>query len=399
MTPSQPQYITNHKVFSYLHWFIPKELINDTRLRRHKLSGEVDLEDTNLALVILGVYIVSMISMVGNAIYLLTLAETPELKRAVIYVATTAVSGLLLSLFVFKYRFSRVSFLSNAYSFFSMANMVGISMLMGFSLYSPNVPVYIFLPVWAFLTCGPKSGVVWVAVCLSIFFTMMTNSTMQWMTFPNIVSAESIQSVTLLSWGMAFALMGLCLHAYQSNFLTLTDSLNQDRVQFAHKASHDALTGLPNRLLFENRLKGALNDIQGRSAGAALMYIDLNDFKMVNDNYGHQVGDKVLTIVANRLRKIVRDQDTAARLGGDEFGIVLGDISDQTAVNRIGKDIERAMAKPMQIGDISIRISGSVGIAMAPEQGEDIFTLTKHADKSMYRAKDKKPQSVVTKIA
>ena len=181
--------------------------------------------------------------------------------------------------------------------------------------------------------------------------------------------------------------MGFCLYAHQHSFLALTDQLDEDRLLYAHKAQHDTLTGLANREQFDTQLQEALDNVARNRHYAALIYIDLNDFKAVNDTHGHQVGDCVLQIMAQRIDKLVRDTDTTARLGGDEFGVLLPHVTDRESVMRIVIQLEKKLARPMRIGDLTLAISGSVGMAIAPENGRDAGSLTRYADRSMYKAK------------
>lgn len=166
--------------------------------------------------------------------------------------------------------------------------------------------------------------------------------------------------------------------------ITLRREIEQ---QVYHMAHHDALTGLPNRTLFRDRIKQALAAIQRNDRGVGLMYLDLDRFKQINDSLGHAVGDELLKEAAARLLKCVRDTDTVCRQGGDEFLILLPEAGRPDRLARIAEAIIDAMKKPFYIGTHELSISGSLGISVAPDDGVDSETLIKHADAAMYHAK------------
>ncbi|MBF0095441.1 MAG: diguanylate cyclase [Alphaproteobacteria bacterium] len=154
-----------------------------------------------------------------------------------------------------------------------------------------------------------------------------------------------------------------------------------------HRAFHDVLTGLPNRALLQDRLEQALTQARRRRGGLAVLFLDLDGFKPVNDQYGHQVGDELLRRVAERLRDHVRETDTVARIGGDEFVILLTNVTDRFSVDRAAGSILRALAQPVPVGDITVTVGVSIGIATFPEAGSDPAELIANADKAMYLAK------------
>lgn len=154
------------------------------------------------------------------------------------------------------------------------------------------------------------------------------------------------------------------------------------------QAFHDSLTELPNRLLFNDRLASGLRAAHRHQNNLALLFLDLNDFKTINDIHGHAVGDRVLCTIARRLESCVRETDTVARMGGDEFTILLTDIQSQEHVSAKVEQILAVMAEPLgeAFGGISMP-SCSVGVACYPENGEDADALLSHADGDMYQLK------------
>jgi diguanylate cyclase (GGDEF)-like protein len=157
--------------------------------------------------------------------------------------------------------------------------------------------------------------------------------------------------------------------------------------QLIEHAYHDSLTGLPNRRLGEDRLSNATKRAARASHRAAVLWIDLNKFKQVNDLYGHSIGDAVLQLTAKRLAGRLRASDTLARMGGDEFMVILEEISDRHAAERTAIDLLDVVAGPMQIDDLDISISASIGVSLYPDDGTTVDTLAQHADRAMYAAK------------
>jgi diguanylate cyclase (GGDEF)-like protein len=162
---------------------------------------------------------------------------------------------------------------------------------------------------------------------------------------------------------------------------------NRAEKRIRHLAYNDLLTGLPNRTLFFDLLGQAVEQARHDNSVLAMLFMDLDRFKYVNDNLGHDVGDRLLVAVAQRVRRTVRNVDVVARLGGDEFTVVLGDIDGPAPAAAAAQNICRVLAAPFQIDGHDIFVTSSVGIAMYPHDGTDVPTLVKHADNAMYRAK------------
>jgi diguanylate cyclase (GGDEF)-like protein/PAS domain S-box-containing protein len=161
---------------------------------------------------------------------------------------------------------------------------------------------------------------------------------------------------------------------------------NEARIDYL--AHHDPLTGLINRYNLQNRLDQALLSAQRDGCGVAVMFIDLDRFKTINDTLGHHVGDLLLVDVALRLRETVRDSDIVARLGGDEFIVVLTSITDEMDAAPLGEKILRTLGQPYQIEGKVLHSTPSIGIAIYPNDGEDRTALMKNADTAMYHAKE-----------
>lgn len=164
--------------------------------------------------------------------------------------------------------------------------------------------------------------------------------------------------------------------------------LQSENENLAHQASHDSLTGLPNRAFFEGRLIRALRNATKLEERVAVLFLDSDRFKSVNDNFGHAAGDAVLIAVANRVRAQLREEDLVARLGGDEFAVLLAPLHKIEDAERIADKIIASMDVPVQLpGSHSILTSLSIGIAVYPDHGTTPGTLINAADEAMYQAK------------
>jgi diguanylate cyclase (GGDEF)-like protein/PAS domain S-box-containing protein len=155
-----------------------------------------------------------------------------------------------------------------------------------------------------------------------------------------------------------------------------------------HLAYHDALTGLPNRALLGDRLTVALAKARRSSETLALIFIDLDEFKLVNDTLGHSVGDELLRGAATRLTLLLREGDTVSRVGGDEFIVLLSDVDRPEHALQIAERMRESLKEPYNIVNMELRVTTSIGISIYPDDGDDEATLLRNADTAMYRAKD-----------
>ena len=172
--------------------------------------------------------------------------------------------------------------------------------------------------------------------------------------------------------------------------LVLSDMTEPRRMtqQIIHQATHDALTGLPNRVLLLDRLQQALNKAKQQQQQLAVLFLDLDHFKVINDSLGHSAGDNLLRVVAARLRQNRRASDTVARIGGDEFVFVLEDIVDDDVIASITQQLLHTLQQPFAVDKREFLLSGSIGISLFPRDGDSAEALLKSADTAMYWAKD-----------
>lgn len=172
-----------------------------------------------------------------------------------------------------------------------------------------------------------------------------------------------------------------------SGLLDTVVHLEQTQSEMERLAFFDPLTGLGNRRLIRDRIRQAIKIAQRSQRSVALLYLDLDQFKQINDSLGHESGDRLLLTVANRLQSCVRDQDTVARIGGDEFVILLTDVNGAYGTRIVANKILEALRQPIPLAGGSIVVTTSVGVAVAPEDGSDEQVLLRNADLAMYRAK------------
>jgi len=168
----------------------------------------------------------------------------------------------------------------------------------------------------------------------------------------------------------------------------LIKELIKSKEDFAYQANHDSLTSLPNRTLLLDRLEQSIELSKREDKKLAVIFIDLDHFKEINDSLGHQVGDKVLVEISNRMTKKIRVSDTIARLGGDEFCVILNNIKDLESVSRVIESGMEVVKEPIVIDNHKLYVGMSVGVSIFPDDGEDVVELLKNADAAMYRAKE-----------
>src|SRR5438045_1504413 len=159
--------------------------------------------------------------------------------------------------------------------------------------------------------------------------------------------------------------------------------------QLDHLAHHDQLTGLPNRLYLAAHLPGAIEEAKKAGSMLAVLFLDLDRFKHINDSRGHETGDKLLKTVAQRVRSTVRPEDAVVRMGGDEFVVMLKQVQSTDQVNETAERINQALSAPMVVDGRTLVTTVSIGVAMFPRDGSDMGELLRHSDTAMYQAKDR----------
>ncbi|SFN64792.1 diguanylate cyclase (GGDEF) domain-containing protein [Formivibrio citricus] len=194
--------------------------------------------------------------------------------------------------------------------------------------------------------------------------------------------------LNLLEYAVGLAAIGLVALLLARRFTAgLRNKMALTEGQLEQMALYDRITGLPNRRFFEHELKKAMIRIKREKENAALFLIDVDDFKKVNDLCGHHAGDEVLGMIADRLKKSVRDDDIIARIGGDEFAAILFKVGDPRNVERVAQKMIQAMTEPFPTQPIPSHVGLSIGVTMMPNDSEDPATLIRWSDMAMYAAK------------
>ena len=176
-------------------------------------------------------------------------------------------------------------------------------------------------------------------------------------------------------------------HRYVALLSDITERKKSDELIWT-QANFDALTGLPNRRLFRDRLQYEIRNARRNNQPLALMFLDLDGFKYVNDTLGHDMGDLLLKEVSERLKRCVRETDTVGRLGGDEFTVILTELHDPSNIDRAARLILKTVSEPILLGKKTAHVSASIGITLFPDDAMDIEDLIRNADQAMYAAKD-----------
>ena len=185
----------------------------------------------------------------------------------------------------------------------------------------------------------------------------------------------------------AFAWIGARISAMRARILRANEELTKALATIQDMATHDSLTGLPNRASLSDTLQQALNKAERNKHRLAIFFIDLDNFKSINDTLGHPTGDQLLREMARRLRTSVRDSDLVARLGGDEFVVMVEAVGDKESLGVLAAKILATISEPAQLQGHEVKVTGSIGIATFPVDGADVPTLLANADMAMYRAK------------
>jgi diguanylate cyclase (GGDEF)-like protein/PAS domain S-box-containing protein len=219
--------------------------------------------------------------------------------------------------------------------------------------------------------------------------TLAARHALGWLGVPLISGAETIGALVLQSYceSVRFNEQGKELLQFVSSQLAAAIERKRTHSRLEFLAQYDQLTELPNRALFLDRLRSSLQRAQRDSLRLAVLYLDMDNFKQINDTFGHTTGDHLLREVAHRLRQCVRESDTVGRLGGDEFAVLLHDIDRPEDATLVAEKILVALSVPYVLEGKTLMSAPSLGIAVYPEHGQSDLHLIRHADEAMYAAK------------
>ena len=251
-------------------------------------------------------------------------------------------------------------------------------------------PCLILLPVIVHLLYGHKIGWIFAAVLLVVVGLQWAIVSNWGIVLPDYTSKTSPDTSVAMVFLVAFGAIQSAIALYQRQNQKLNEELLTERKNLEYLANHDSLTGLFNPRVFYEQLDAHEQDASKSGEGFAVVYMDLDDFKQVNDNHGHMVGDRVVKIIAERLEACIGDDDIVARMGGDEFAIlVASNINDASLLNLRGR-LQQAVCEAIVTENISCTVGISIGYALYPVDAQNSQALLQKADQDMYRDKSLK---------
>ena len=355
-----------------LDWFVP-------------LSIRADKAQRTRAYIVIGIILINLAICVlcGMALYATSLSPEAKLAGTIV----TAFSGFLyvVALVIFRWQHSYLLAGNLAVAAVYTAVLSSVLLTGGYGV-SPVMPLWIVVPVFVFPLAGPRSGMVWAII---IFLTMIVLLTTHLLGF-NAWQLADVETLRVIERVLPVVLCFMVVTAliiYEQVNEQLHKWLEDERRRFAFKASHDSLTDLPNREEFYARLDTALRESSKKCLQMALVYIDLDGFKPINDTHGHYAGDKVLKITAQRLREVLRHTDVAARIGGDEFALILHGVQKRSDIDLALNKLLYTLSIPIDIDGRDVQVHASAGIAIFPQDSRDMLALCRLADSAMYAAK------------
>lgn len=257
---------------------------------------------------------------------------------------------------------------------------------------SPALPFLLLPAVLSFCILGPRGGVfvaVFIAGLCALQWYLTTHHLLQ---LPERQSQSKPMMDSLLINTINYTLIMIVLFMYEQINNRLRRERDVERQRLAHFATHDDLTGLANRRYFSQRLHEAFAQCARDGHQIAIVYIDLNDFKNINDSLGHEAGDRTLQLIAQRLTNILRTQDLLARIGGDEFAIIINPCNAHSEVSELCLRLQAVISEPFTLDDTRLAIGASIGTALYPGEGTNIDQVLRMADIDMYAAKQKRRQ-------
>ncbi len=301
-----------------------------------------------------------------------------------LYIALSIVAVIALTYTSFAYQYIQVG-------------MLGLTLLLGAS----NIALVVSLPdesgiyfvgLILLMMYAHFSGLRFTLACASNTLTLLAYAFVEVSVRADPGTTLLMQLPFLVAGYLVATFAGYTTERQRRNLFFQTQAVDSERRRNELKALHDPLTGLPNRQMFESRVGQCLARARRQQSAFAVLFIDLDNFKTINDNYGHLVGDEVLQAVAARLTDQVRTEDTAARFGGDEFVVLSEDVPDKDGVRVAAERILARIAEPIlvevrQTDTIQIRVTASLGISLWPEDGDTLAELVKRADDAMYNVK------------
>ncbi len=345
------------------------------------------LQATILSNIFLGCAAIVLIFSAGIKITFPELMD--EKSREIFLVLDITLSSICLIAYGFVqtgyYKFGREVFTLAAF----LSTFAGLFLTGGFPG-SSVVPCLIILPVIGYLFYGAKFGFASAAVVLVVIF-------MQWiavenlgLVVPDFTSKASPATNAVIVFAMSFGAIVAIVSIYQSRNNHLQRELNEERKNLSKLVSQDALTGIANSRKFHDELQKLGKECSSADERFSIIFLDLDDFKNINDSHGHYAGDCVLKVIASRIGKCVRETDLVARIGGDEFGVLLKPEIDTLFIDQVKIKLQKTLREPITVDCTQHHVGVSVGHSVYPDDATDLNELLKLADQSMYETKTRK---------
>ncbi len=314
----------------------------------------------------------------------LALELTPQGRIAAEALFIAAIVGVLLSMAILRLRGDRLTALNVMLFIYAGAFAAACFVFGGTD--SPTYPLLILAPVMAAIAGSVALSLSWSLLVLA-FWVVILQCERFGIQFTQIILPQNHNLAMMLGYTALSVAVVSVIIIYAEMNKALRESLQSTNSELAHLSSHDQLTRLPNRRFYDQRIALALQRAAEQGSMTGLLFMDLNEFKKINDTYGHGAGDKLLIAVAQRVQNSLRETDLVARLGGDEFVAVLEDVKSPEEITRIAHKLSVAIEQPLYVRQQILKFSASIGVAIFPIDGRQKQELEEKADKAMYLAK------------
>jgi diguanylate cyclase (GGDEF)-like protein len=338
------------------------------------------------ARVLCGIIVVYSAIIGLTIVYIVALAPIPPSSIAITVVLLLGLIGAYGTILFTLRQYGAFQLCCHLTTGFTALVIAGGVVVSGGPLVSPATPVNVIPIILAFVLLGQRAGLLWAQWVLLVHLALILLG-MQVLKFPQLLDTRFMTVHHAIHWAVTYgAIIGLMM-VFDSINAQLKRERDQERERLAHLASHDPLTDLPNRSGFDQQLDKSIARADRGASLVALLVLDLDGFKPVNDALGHAAGDKVLKVVSDRLRLHVRVNDTVARLGGDEFAMILEGVKDPAAIHAIALKINTVLAEPIADLPAGLPVTASIGVALYPVHTREKDQLVRLADTAMYEAK------------
>lgn len=351
--------------------FIPKEILESK-------------EAVTKARILVGILEVNTLISVYALLSLVFLSGQSIIDTNSVFFTSIPTLSYVLCLWLFI-KFQSIALTAKVFSISIYGSIVIASIFTGGYGVSPSLVLLVIVPVYLFMLAGRRDGIL-MSVLVFLTFTAFFIAQRMGIEFPQVMSTERNLVVEYIVWVVMFFAIFVSFIVYEVMNSVLRISLDTERNKLAHQATHDLLTGLANRRLFYERLNEAVARCKRNGELSALLYIDIDKFKPINDQYGHSAGDIVLQELSRGLKQSVRQTDTVARLGGDEFAVIAEQASTKEDILVVVQKLRDILSAPISVDGNIFSVNVSIGVVTISGDS-DPDTVCHHADAAMYNAK------------